>query len=197
MIYRCSSCGESYEDEWLLTAHYEIYHNVQEIDRPSVISYAPPADRSLPIPSTSQVLTANYEIDRPSVISYASPANRPQPIPSTSREEDHELVAEALEGKVVRHFRIKNGGKKPLNTFLKEAKKITRNILQEELTRLNFLKIGIVLDSTFVNQQNETSPRSFISKNRVLMETTNLDEIIDEMHQEIVQKITEHEGRGS
>ena len=162
MAYSCTSCGESYEDEWLLTAHQELFHNA-----------------------------------RPSVIHYAPPASRPAPTPSTSREEQHELVAEAMEGRVVRHFKTNNRRKKPLNTFLEEVKRITKGILEEELDRLNFLKIGIVLDCLFVNQQNETSPRSFISKNKVLMETTDLDESIEDMHREIVQKITEHEGRGS
>ena len=63
--------------------------------------------------------------------------------------------------------------------------------------RLNFVKFGVVLDSTFKNVQNEVSPRGFITKNHVIMETSDINYKLNECLNELVLKVTEHEGRGS
>lgn len=56
-MYVCNVCGESYNDELLGIAHWEIFHNIiteDEETRPSVIQYAPPI--SLDIEMLAQAL---------------------------------------------------------------------------------------------------------------------------------------------
>ena len=59
---------------------------------------------------------------------------------SNEEEIDNEIIAEALEGRIVRHYRILNRKRLQLNQFLKSMMKVTVEILQEELRRLNFVK---------------------------------------------------------
>lgn len=166
-------CGESYEDEWLLVAHQELIHNIQPL-RQSVIHYAPRlGSQSLPTSSTLDTL------DQPAGLSSST------------------TFTEALEGKTVRHYKISNVSKMNLNNFIKSVQKDVIIILNQELARLNFIKFGLVLDATFTNVQNEISPRSFITKNKSIMQTTNVSELLKDSFEEIVTKITEHEGRGS
>lgn len=128
----------------------------------------------------------NVQEERESVIKYAPP-----------RELQLEIHAEALERSSVRHFKIKNVKKYNLENFLNKTKMLLYQTIRNELTRLNFIKFGIILDATFVNVQNELSPRGFITKNKTIMVSTNIDEVIEDLHEELKQKLIEHEGRGS
>lgn len=175
MDHICIVCGESFTDEWLLIAHREIFHDSAYPCRSSVIQYAPPSFSDYNQPSTS------------------SENNKP----STSSNDNIEIFAEALEGKVVRHFKIRNNSKLNLENFVREASVLINGILQDELRRLNFIKFGIVLDTSFVNAQNETSTRGFITKNRQLMVSSDKMQLLTDCFEEIKTKITEHESLGS
>lgn len=175
MNHLCVVCGESFIDEWLLIAHREIFHDSEYPCRPSVIQYAPPSFSGNNRTSTS------------------SENNKP----STSSSNTIKLFAEAMDGKVVRHFKINNNTKLNFEKFVKEAIILINDILQNELRRLNFIKFGLVLDTLFVNVQNEISPRGFITKNRQLMENSNNIDILTDCFEELKTKIFEHEGLGS
>ena len=186
MSYECLLCGEHYSDQWLLEAHYLIIHNIYqdveiddfdetlldfnaiEQDRQSVIHYAPA---------------------RPSVIQYAS--NR------TPQSPQAELVAEALEGAVVRHYKISNINNENIDKFLPKSKNVIIETMLQELKRLNYIKFGLVLDTEFVNVENEISQRGFLTRNRSVMATSDIQSIVDECFEELIVKVTEHQGRGS
>src|SRR5215468_1532082 len=98
MIYVCRFCGDDYSDQWLLEAHYLIIHNINQ-------------DVQIDEDYDETLLDLNkIEQNRPSVIHYA-PA-RPPRLPPV------ELVAEALEGSVVRHYKISNNNNENLDKFL-------------------------------------------------------------------------------
>ncbi|WP_221935838.1 hypothetical protein, partial [Klebsiella pneumoniae] len=108
-----------------------------------------------------------------------------------------ELLAEALHRSVVRHYRIINLHSQDSFTFLINTKNIVANTLTIELNRLHFIKFGIGLDTTFKNTENEISNRGFITRNKTIIQTSDVDAAIEECLQELVLKITEHEARGS
>lgn len=174
MLHRCYKCGECYEDEWLLVAHHEIYHNEE---------------------NTNGFLINRKEANRQSVIQYAPSTSRTREIEDEICKE--ELIAEALDGKVVRHFKVQNKKNLKFDAFIEKAHTTIKNILKNELERLNYIKFGLVLDTTFVNLQNEISPRGFITKNKYLMGSTNVSQLVNECFEEVWQKISDHQGRGS
>ncbi|WP_185964929.1 hypothetical protein, partial [Klebsiella pneumoniae] len=49
----------------------------------------------------------------------------------------------------------------------------------------------------FKNTENEISNRGFITRNKTIIQTSDVDAAIEECLQELVLKITEHEARGS
>lgn len=123
--------------------------------------------------------------ERESVIKYAPPA-----------EMKVEVVAEAVRSKV-KHFQIKNSLKYNMDQFLFATKQLVVQTLKQELDRLNFIKFGLLLDATFTNVQDELSSRGFITKNKSVLNTTDIEDVIEEMCEELNTKVTEHEGRGS
>lgn len=188
MVFTCRLCSETFNDEYLSIAHWEIHHNTYGYfnqSRPSIIQYAPPQD--------VQEFVRNH----------AERTYKPQADTSTNINIINqfplsaELIGEALKSSSVRHFRIVNRNENALNNFTEEAKSVIKNKLEEELNRLNFIKFGLVLDAQFVNVDNEVRPRAFICRNRSITKTSNLNEEIEECLQELVLKVTEHEARGS
>lgn len=200
-MYSCSICGDSYNDELLYSIHYEIMHNTkpeQLMDEDLDISSLPyaetesrPVRQMQPIPRDSVIRhqpASSLEKSRPSVIRYAPP------------QQNHlhvRVLAEALPGSIVRHFVIDNNVELDLNLFLSKCKPLLLDTLNKELHRLNFIKFGIVLDSTFTNIANETSQRGFITKNKSIFATSDLDALLDECLEDLLHKIEEHQGRGS
>lgn len=185
-MYRCHLCEEQFAEETTYLAHSELFHNTSEVDLSDCEFH----------PDLTEFFNGKEETwqgNRPSVIQYAAPREREPREPMLQIE----LLAQAFERSSVRHYRIRNINSLELETLLTRAKDLILNKLQYELERLNFIKFGLLLDATFNNIEGETSNRGFISRNRSIMRTTNLDEIIEECLQEIVLKITEHEARGS
>lgn len=128
---------------------------------------------------------AGIEEARPSVIQYAP--RRPLSV---------NLLAQALPRSIVKHFKITNTNYE-LQEFINLSKRLIIQTLQEELKRLNFIKFGLLMDTTFTNVQNELSPRGFLTRNRSIMETSDIEYVVEECLQDLVIKVTEHEGRGS
>lgn len=127
-----------------------------------------------------------HEERRPSVIQYAPPTTLKA-----------EVLGQALERSSVRHYKIKNTLRYNLQEFLYKAKTLVISTLKTEQRRLNFIKFGIILDAVFTNVENELSPRGFITKNRSILATSDVEEIINSMYEELILKLSEHEGRGS
>lgn len=201
-MYHCDICKIAFSDKWLLHIHNEIKHDsntnneelieeeLLELDhmlaqhqqqqdlRPSIIHYAPG-------PSTKKELIPQQHSSRPSVINHA---------PATIL--NVELHARALPGNVVTHFKIDNV-KLQLEEFVYKAKGLVNQTLQNELKRLNFVKFGLLLDAIFTNIQNEISPRGFLTKNRTIMFSSDIESIVNECFEELLTKLQEHEGRGS
>lgn len=232
-MYFCPYCGESYNDEWLLIAHKEIYHTGEETRRASVIQYAPPTSRSSSIRAAETRPTSTSSSIRPNVTRATSTSttlhasastststtlhpsaststsihralNEPKdnldtgdPSSSFSSRDNAQILAEAFEGRIVRHYKIQNKDNFNLNKFFSHVKSTVEEVLKTELTRLHFIKFGFVLDTIFSNVQEELSPRSFITKNSQLMESSNIDLEINTCFEELVSKITEHELVGS
>lgn len=218
MDYVCSFCGENFHDEWLLVAHKELFHDNSQCGRSDVTQYAavslPRNQQQQEHRSTQQQCTyyqpttsSTYECiipqyGRPSVIQYAPPSTpRNQQctyyVPSTSSSYECKVSAEALEGKVVRHYTIKNTHNYNLNNFFNATQEEIERVLKRELDRLHLIKFGFVLDTMFINVQEVTSLRSFVTKNRQIVMDSNIKDHIQECFQEIVSKIIEHEGLGS
>jgi len=192
MVFTCKECSESFSDEWLCLAHWEIYHNFvgsSNQSRPSVIQYAPPQKKQKVLGGRLLEEQRDEELTLASSTSVNRNTIR-QPIVA-------ELVGEALQGSSVRHFRIRNINQESLNNFTAESKSIIKNKLEEELKRLNFIKFGIVLDAQFVNVENQITPRAFICRNRSITPASDVTQDIEECVQELMLKITEHEARGS
>lgn len=194
-MFYCQLCNEELTDETLYLAHCELYHNVAEGNlsdseiHPDILEFFDDGEEIIPN-------------NRPSVIAYAPPRNQQplEPLRETMNEEPDltiELLAHAFERSMVRHYRIRNITSLELEVFLTNVKKLILDKLKIELNRLNFIKFGLLLDTTFNNIDGETSNRGFLSRNRSVMQTSNLDDVVDECLQEIVLKITEHEARGS
>jgi len=106
------------------------------------------------------------------------------------------LLAQALPGSVVRHFKIDNI-KLELQDFLANVKRLVVETLKKEINRLNFVKFGLLMDALFTNVQHETSPRGFITKNRSITNNSDVDSIVNECIEELLTKLQDHEGRGS
>jgi hypothetical protein len=176
-MYNCNICNESFKDETLLIIHQEVYHTDETNQIAKNEEYLEDLDQML---ATHQQATL-----RSSVIQYA-------PGPSLNVE----LHARALPGSVVTHFKIANA-QLQLAHFLSKAKRLVTETLNNELRRLNFIKFGILLDTVFTNVQNETSPRGFLTKNKTIMFTSDIESIVDECFEELLTKLQEHEGRGS
>lgn len=202
-MYYCQNCNEDFTNEDLYVLHCEIYHKATDNalsdceDHPDFVHFLDEIENS-----TRQ--------NRPSVIAYAPPSEQnlvdpeDESSPSTSAgaaNEDAtlgvEVLVEAFERSIVRHYRINNINTLQLEIFLALVKDVITAKLNYELNRLNFIKFGLLLDTTFNNVEGEISNRGFLSRNRTIMETSNLEEIVEECLQELVLKITEHEARGS
>lgn len=176
----CDICQESFEDEFLYDIHNQIYHS---IDTNSV-------EVDLEDKSWNNILKPlehAMQKGRPSVIQYAPP----QPKPLTV-----ELLAQALPRSIVRHFKIKNTDYE-LYQFILQAKHLITETLKTELKRLNFVKFGLLMETTFTNMQNEVSLRGFLTKNKSIMLTSDIDAIVEDCLQDIVLKVHEHQRRGS
>ena len=172
-MFNCNICQESFQDEIILEIHKELQHRTEtnhfNIDYEDILPE----------------LEDQVHQVRPSVIQYA---------PSTSL--NVQLLAQALPNSIVKHFKITNTNYE-LQQFIIKTKKLIIDTLQEELKRLNFIKFGLLLETTFVNVQNEVSPRAFITKNRTIMVTSDIESIVEDCLQDILVKISDHEGRGS
>lgn len=173
-MFPCRVCSETFEDEWLCIAHWEIYHNSNEESnqsRPSVIKYAPAK-------GGRRESNNIEELDKNIPISV-------------------ELIGEALKGSSVRHFRVTNKNGWNLTKFLEESINVITTTMQKELERLHFIKFGLVLDAQFINVEKEVRPRSFICRNKTVTATSSLTNEVEECLQELILKVTEHEARGS
>lgn len=200
MTFTCRLCSQSFTDEWLRIAHWEIFHNTYgqlEQPRSSVIHYAPPLNvkDKMSIENDKEEVTASS----PSALqnSNVQPTTSTQHHDASKNPIFAELIGEALHKSSVRHFRIRNTNEEDLPNFAEKGKKVIKKTLQEELNRINFIKFGLVLDAQFNNVENEIRPRAFICRNRSITGTSNLNEEIDECIQELILKVTEHESRGS
>ena len=200
-LYTCHLCGELYHDELLLTAHATLYHDNQQEQQEQqqhICHLCGEQYHDECLLTAHEILyhgneqqqqgeeegeRSTHAENRPSVIHYAPPRV--------------ELVAQALEGAVVRHYKISNENNEEMESFLSSTKHVLRNTLQNELRRLHFVKFGLVLDTDFVNIENEVSNRGFLTRNRTVMESSDISAVLEECLQELVLKITEHEGRGS
>ena len=199
-MHRCDICNASFKDEFLLNIHQEVYHNsdtteiyhdeeeLSEIDQMLSNYRDLEVGTSNTDSNVSQIIEANenhQEMPRPSVIRYA-------PAPTVNVT----LHAHALPGKVVTHFKIDNT-QLTFNDFVNNAKRLVIETLQNELKRLNFIKFGLLLDTLFTNIENEISPRGFMTKNRTIMLSSDIESIVTECFDELLTKLQEHEGRGS
>ena len=173
-MFTCSKCSEQFHDEILLDIHNSLYH-----DNESVFGNTNSEDIE------QEGEDEPFLHTRPSVIQYAPPL----PL-------NVELLAEAMPRATVRHFKIVNTTY-GLSKFIDETKPLIVNTLHNELKRLNFVKFGILMDTMFTNVQDELSPRGFLTKNRTLMKTSSIESVVEDCLQDIVRKITEHEGKGS
>lgn len=178
MEFVCSICNEQFNDEIKLDIHNEVFHK-----------------HTCPVCGETYedelLLLSHYEL-----IHNVNSLLNNEIIEDQVVDEEVEII-NALEGAVVRHFTVNNTHKKEFNVFLEICKLKLVNILKHELNRLNVLKFNLVLDTTFLNVQNETSRRGFIARNRALLKTSDLEAVLTEVIQELILKITEHEGRGS
>lgn len=172
MNYSCDICGDLYDDEWLVIAHKELYHS--------------------DVNSSSSCKDGKEEGEEEGKEEDA----RKEEENEDEDDEDIEVI-DALEGAAVRNVQIKNKKKKKLEVFLSKSKDLAIEVLRNELTRLNVLKFNLVLHSIFSNEQDETSERGFITRNRSIVQCSDLEESIEECLQELILKITEHEARGS
>ena len=190
-MHYCQDCEEEFINETFYLAHCELFHNVREVD-----------DSDCEIhPEFERFLNVEEQNNRPSVIAYAPPRDQQvDPTEEVTNDEEAvtvDLLAQAFEGSVVRHYRVRNIDFLDLDTFINRAKPLILERIQYEQQRLHFMKFGLLLDATFTNIDGETSNRGFISRNRNVILTTDMEEVIDECFQEIILKITEHEARGS
>lgn len=213
--YLCDECGEMYSDELLLIIHKDLQHCE---DRPNNLSSVQLLDTPQNKTTTENrssyicercgdtfhdelLLTAHCEIFhiensfKLSNFDENCITGRETVTPEETSSVD--IISEALEGKVVRHYRVRNVNKKEVTVFLNHAQTLVNKILKKELERLNVLKFNLVLESSFNNVENESSQRGFISRSRTLLHTSDIDDVIVECFQEIILKITEHEARGS
>jgi hypothetical protein len=165
----CNLCQESFRDEWLLVAHHELMHCVR----------------------------SSNIIDYDAVENTTQNNGRSEVLCPTSNEPSIQVFAEALEGAVVRHYRVQNVNDRDLAKFLDQTKQIIVNTLRTELERLNCVKFNLLLDCNFSNVENEVSLRGFIARSRSILKTSDLDSVVEECLQELILKLTEHEGRGS
>jgi hypothetical protein len=147
------------------------------------------------------LLIAHQELFHSVDINYHHDHGRPSIIQNgascSGSSESLGLINEAFEGSIVRHFRLKNTTDQNLSTFLQFGKTVISKTLQQELKRLQFVKFGLILNATFTKVDHEAAQRGFITRNRTVIETTNVEDCVEECLQEIILKITEHEARGS
>jgi len=106
-------------------------------------------------------------------------------------------VSRAFKNALVRHFQIENITDSSFDEFTANVRPLVEETVKKEVSRLNLIVFGIVLETLFKNVEDVVSPRAFITRNRTVYETSDLDDILNEMFQELLLKITEHEARGS
>lgn len=193
--FLCEVCGAVFI-HWLIFYVHRLTHVDREEDeakeertttRSSVIQYAPIRYENVVVDEVREAT------NRDSVIRYAPPP------PSTDRlliPLQVDDVSSAL-GSNVKNFSIHNKNNYNLEIFFFHVIDLVKSIILSELQRLHLLKFILVLDTNFINIEHEITLRSFISRARSVNETLDLDDIITECLQELILKITEHEGRGS
>lgn len=201
MLFVCEICFESFQDEILYFAHKELFHNSGEASSNDYEMYREGYIEE-------EISTALPRADG-SVIRYAPrqdgkrtdpPVELQETVNNNTRDENVltiELTGQALAQSSVRLYQIKNRFNFDILEFLKRSNLLIKQKIADELGRMHFLKFGLIIDTQFVNVENEVSQRGFITRNRTVMESSNVNDMIEECFQELILKITEHEARGS
>lgn len=202
----CDLCGDFYNDEILFEVHKVLHHNKEESFEPlredEFITRDPtPCESNEHTNQLTNLTTTRGSDQRPCHSTGGSLKNTKTSEKQTNSDKDArgyiQVFAESLDGAVVRHYRIRNINDDQLETFLSSSQTIITNTLKTELKRLNCVKFNVVLDSTFINIEGETSQRGFIARSRSIIKTSDLIDVVDECFQELIIKLTEHESRGS